>query len=401
MNNENIRHGDAIGSLSTGEDHLSKTTTNGIKIICSKETLISGVQTIQSALSSRTTLPVLHNFLMETEGRRLKFSSTNLEMGMTHYLSAEIESAGSVTVPARKFHDIVQSLPDNHDVEIAVDSGSRVQVKSGRSRFCVMGTPKSEYPILPEFRKEAAFRLPTSLLMEALRKTLFAASSDETRYVLNGVFWMVHDGNLELVATDGRRMALIKRKYSSEPGAMELRAIIPTKVLLELVRLLGSLNQKTDGNDEVSVSITENQAAFQFASTTLISRLVEGAFPNYEQVLPSKKDICMAIDAQSLQALIKRAALCATDRGGAVRLTLGSGILQIQSSSQGMEFHEEMPLEYQGEDFTIAFNPQFILDGLKQMCGTITLGMTTPAYPVLIQEGGDPQYQYVIMPMRG
>src|SRR5258708_3941113 len=146
-----------------------------MKIHCTKADLHKGVQIIQSALSSRTTLPILLNFLIETENRKVKLISTDLEMGMKHYIPAEIEADGSITIPARKFSDIIQSLQDGHDVDLSVDAGGRVHLKSGRSRFSISGAPKSEYPVLPGFNPENAFSLTSKILQDMLRKTIFAA----------------------------------------------------------------------------------------------------------------------------------------------------------------------------------------------------------------------------------
>ncbi|MEK7384645.1 MAG: DNA polymerase III subunit beta, partial [Elusimicrobiota bacterium] len=180
-----------------------------MKITISKEELVQGVQTIQSALSSRTTLPILLNFLMETEGGKVKVVSTDLEMGVKHFLKADIESDGSITVPAKKFADILHSLPDAEEIELAVDVSGKVSLKCGRSRFGMVGAPKSEYPILPDFNKTSSFELSAALIGGMIKKTIFAASSDETRHVLNGVFWSAKKGILEMVSTDGRRLAVM------------------------------------------------------------------------------------------------------------------------------------------------------------------------------------------------
>src|SRR5271157_2523241 len=198
-----------------------------MKIHCTKADLHKGVQIIQSALSPRTTLPILLNFLIETENRKVKLVSTDLEMGMKHYIPAEIETDGSITIPARKFSDIIQSLQDGYEVDLTVDVGGRVHLKSGRSRFSISGAPKSEYPVLPSFSPQNAFSLSTAVVINMLKKTVFASSSDETRYVLNGVFWVASQGFLELVATDGRRLARIRRKCPLD--GKEFRAIVPTK----------------------------------------------------------------------------------------------------------------------------------------------------------------------------
>lgn len=372
-----------------------------MKIHCSKEDLAQGVQTIQSALSARTTLPILLNFLLETENRKVKVVSTDLEMGVKHYMTAEVESDGSITIPAKKFSDILHSLPDGQEVELTVDTGGKVQLKCGRSRFGIIGAPKSEYPILPEFNKQNAFEAPAALLGDMVKKTIFAASSDETRHVLNGVFWSAKKGQLEMVATDGRRLSVVAKKAG--PAAKDFQVIVPTKILAEFLRLLSHHEVKADSTEKVLVGVTENQVAFQFKETTLISRLVGGSFPHYEQVIPSKKDIVVLLDTKELLAVTKRASLCAVDRGGSVKFVLRKGELQISSSSQNQEFNEEISVDYEGDEFQVAFNPQFVMDALKHVdTHKVSLGLTTPVNPALVEpvgEGGG-DYKFVVMPMR-
>lgn len=366
-----------------------------MKINCSTEELSKGVQTIQSALSGRTTLPILLNFLMETENSKLKLVSTDLQMGVKHYMKAEVESEGSITIPAKKFSDILHTLPGDKDVFLSMGEDNKVLIKCGRSRFIINGTPKSEYPILPEFDKKKAFSVPTGQLADMIKKTGFAASSDETRYVLNGVFWTASKGSLEMVATDGRRLAAVKRAIL--PKDKEFRAIIPTKILQEFLKNIAG----TSDDEDILVGISENQVAFQTNTTTMLSRLVEGSFPNYEQVIPVKKDIEMHFDVKDLQTITKQASLCIADRGGSVKFTLKKGVLNVSASSQTLEFEDELAAEYDGKDFVIAFNPLYILDGLKAMAtNKVRISLTTPVNPVLMEPEGSSDYKYVVMPMR-
>jgi DNA polymerase III subunit beta len=368
-----------------------------MKINCRTEELSRGVQTIQSALSSRTTLPILLNFLLETENSKLKLISTDLQMGVKHYVSAEIESEGSITIPAKKFSDILHTLPNGQEIFLSMEADGKVSIKCGRSRFVIHGTPKSEYPVLPEFNKASAFEISTAALGDMVKKTIFAASSDETRYVLNGVFWAAAGGVLEMVATDGRRLATVRAKLL--PADKQFKVIIPTKILQELLHLLNSMKDMEE--ERMLVSITENQVAFQTKSTTMLSRLVEGSFPNYEQVIPLKKDIRLKFATKDLLTITKQAALCSADRGGAVKFTLKKGALHVTASSQTLAFDDELPAEYKGEEFSIAFNPQYIIDGLKAMdMDKITLNLTTPVNPALIEAEGKDDYKYVVMPMR-
>jgi DNA polymerase-3 subunit beta len=370
-----------------------------MKIHCSKEELAQGVQTIQSALSARTTLPILLNFLLETENSKVKVVSTDLEMGVKHYIGAEVESDGSITIPAKKFSDILHSLPDGQEVELSVDAGGKVQLKCGRSRFGIIGAPKSEYPILPEFNKQNAFEAPAGLIGDMVKKTIFAASSDETRHVLNGVFWSSKKGQLEMVATDGRRLSLVLQKGVAKER--DFQVIVPTKILGELLRLLSYHEVKPGSEEKLLVGVTENQIAFQYKDTTLLSRLVGGTFPHYEQVIPSKKDIIVTMDAKELLAVTRRASLCAVDRGGSVKYTLRKGEMVVAAASQNQEFQEELPIEYSGDEFQVAFNPQFVMDALKHVdAAKVTLGLTTPTNPCLIEPVGEGNYRFVVMPMR-
>ena len=370
-----------------------------MKIHCSKEDLAHGVQTIQSALSARTTLPILLNFLLETENSKVKVISTDLEMGVKHYIGAEVESDGSITIPAKKFSDILHSLPDGQEVELSVEAGGKVQLKCGRSRFGIIGAPKSEYPILPEFNKQSAFEASAGEIGDMVKKTIFAASSDETRHVLNGVFWSAKNGNLEMVATDGRRLAIVGRKNAAKDKNFQV--IVPTKILGELLRLLTHHEVGINSEEKIIIGVTENQIAFQYKETTLLSRLVGGTFPHYEQVIPSKKDLSVIIENKDLLAVTRRASLCAIERGGSVKYTLRQGVLQVAASSQNLEFNDELPVEYTGDEFQIAFNPQFVMEALKHIDSQkVSLGLTTPVNPALLEpvNGGD--YRFVVMPMR-
>ncbi|MBI5241381.1 MAG: DNA polymerase III subunit beta [Elusimicrobia bacterium] len=357
------------------------------------------MQTIQSALSSRTTLPILLNFMMETESSKIKVVSTDLEMGVKHYIPAEVESDGSITIPAKKFSDILHSLPEGQEVELFVDAGDKVQLKCGRSRFAIIGAPKTEYPVLPEFDKKEAFALPMGMVLDMVKKTIFAASSDETRHVLNGVLWSAKKGVLEMVATDGRRLSIVSRKGVLKDRDFQI--IVPTKVLSELLRLLGSLDVKPDAQENLQVGVTDNQIVFQVKDTTLLSRLIGGTFPNYEQVIPKKKDISVVLDTKELLAVTKRAALCALDRGGSVKFALQKKSLHISASSQNLEFNDELAVDYAGADFQVAFNPHFLVDALKHLdSDKVSLGFTTPINPVLIEPADGAESRFVIMPMR-
>ncbi|MBI4678896.1 MAG: DNA polymerase III subunit beta [Elusimicrobia bacterium] len=357
------------------------------------------METIQSALSSRTTLPILQNFLMETENRKIKFVSTDLEMGIKHYAAGEIANDGSITLPARKVSEILRSLPDGKDVELTVDAGGKVQLKCGRSNFGIIGQPKSNYPVLPEFSKTNAFEVPAAVLAVMIDKTIFSVSSDETRHVLNGVFWSAKKGVLEMVSTDGRRLSVITK--SVVPADRTFQVIVPTKILAEMERTIKAEGSMDAEADNVLLTVNENQIGFQLKATTMMSRLLTGSFPNYQQVIPQKKDIEVAVATKDLLAVTKRAALAVGDRGGAVKYTLRRGALAVAAQSQNVDCNDELSLDYDGPEFQAAFNPVFVIDALKHIDTEKTqLSMTSPVNPVLFEPSGGDDYRFVVMPMR-
>ncbi|MBI5622493.1 MAG: DNA polymerase III subunit beta [Elusimicrobia bacterium] len=357
------------------------------------------METIQSALSARTTLPILQNFLMETENRKIKFVSTDLEMGIKHYAAGDVSNDGSITLPARKISEILRSLPNDKDVELTVDAGGKVQLRCGRSHFGIIGQPKSDYPVLPEFSKTNAFEVPGKTLAMMIDKTIFSVSSDETRHVLNGVFWTAKKGVLEMVSTDGRRLSVIAKNIV--PADKSFQVIVPTKILTEMERTIKNQGSKEGEGETVLLTVNENQIGFQMKSTTMISRLLAGSFPNYQQVIPQKKDIQVTVGTEELLAVTRRAALAVGDRGGAVKYTLRRGALGVDAQSPNVECKDELSLEYDGPEFQAAFNPGFVVDALKHIDSDKTqLSMTSPVNPVLFEPAGGDDYRFVVMPMR-
>ncbi|MCX5784024.1 MAG: DNA polymerase III subunit beta [Elusimicrobia bacterium] len=368
-----------------------------MKISSTKEKLVEGLLVVQASSPTRTTLPILHNFVLTAADGKIKTTRTDLELVATHVLAAEIIDPGGAAIPAKEFSEILHSLPAGGEVEVFCDETSKVHIKSGGSKFWVMGAPKEEYPAVPEMDKSGAFELPVQALLQMIQKTIFSASTQETRYVLNGILWISGKDGLEMVATDGRRLAFVQHRGAKIPK--EFKAIVPTKVLFEVMRFLGTV--KPDVNIKAVISVSPNQIGFQFGQTTFVSRLIEGNFPNYEQVIPAKKDVQFDADTKALLAVTRRAALCVGERGGAMKFTLKDKTLFINSASSRMEFNEELAVNYKGQEFATSFNPQYVIDVLKNMTAErVIFGMTTPANPVVMEPVGEPGCKYVIMPIR-
>ncbi|WP_424245562.1 DNA polymerase-3 subunit beta [Elusimicrobium posterum] len=368
-----------------------------MKINITKDTFLEGISIIQAGISSRATLPILHNFLMEAEGGKIKLMRTDMEMASIHYINAEIIEEGSITIPLKEVSDILKNLPNDKEINITAGDDNKVHIKCGKAKFWVIGTPKSEYPLIPEIDKTNTVTLKTKDIADMVEHTIFSSSTQETRYVLNGLLWVKNGANLEIVATDGRRLALAVNPLESD--LKDFKIIIPTKILNELLRYF-SINKPTD-ETTMLMSVAANQVSFNINETTYISRLIEGNFPNYEQVIPNKKVSSLFVSSKELMGATKRASLCASDLGGTVKFNLDSDLLTITASSQKMDFTDELKVEYAGDKFEISFNPQYVLDVLKNISADkVEFSFVNAAQPVLIEAVNVDKYKYVIMPVR-
>lgn len=368
-----------------------------MKINITKATLLEGIQVISSGASSRTTLPILHNFLLEAKEGKLKLVRTDMEMATIHFVSAEVEEEGSITVPMKEFSDIIKNLSDDKEIHLTLDENNKFHIKSGKSKFWVMGMPKSEYPAIPEIERENHIELEAAEFQNMVEKTAFSASTQETRYILNGLLWNNNADKFEVVATDGGRLALATHKALS--GSAPFQIIIPTKILNEVCRFISLVKPGKD--DKISVYVSEKQVSFILKETTFISRLIEGNFPNYNQVIPTKKNITFEVFSKELQASTRRSALCSGEFGSVVKYKLENNTLTVASNAQNMEFTDEIAVEYTGEAFEAAFNPQYILDVLKNIgSDKVSFSFVNASQPVLVEPVDDSTVKYVIMPVR-
>lgn len=365
-------------------------------IHCQKEDLLKGVQLVQNAISPRSTLPVLANILFEATPEGLRLSSTDLEVGIRCHVKADVKSGGVTTVPARTIGEFLRTLDDGRDVSLKMNENQKMEIRSGRDRCSLACLPKDDYPVLPEFNIEKAISLNHILVREMIRKTVFSVSTDETRYVLNGVNFLMENGKITLIATDGRRLAFIQRELPDKKSVVG--AIIPTKAINELARILSGDEKGAD----VLMGFTENQVTFQYKGIVIISRLIEGNFPSFDQVIPKSHDIQLKLKARQILQATQRAAVGTMDRGGSVRFGLAPGRLQISASAQGrVEVESEIEVDYKGDPFAIAFNPAYLVDVFKALeADEILLELSTPLNPGVIRPVGDDHYKYVVMPMQ-
>lgn len=368
-----------------------------MKINITKEKLSEGIQIIQSSVGGRTTLPILFNFLIEAKDGIIKLTRTDMEMAIIHTFKSEVLENGSITVPLKDFSDILKNLPSGKEIVLESDEDNKLHIKSGRSKFWLIGTPKSEYPIIPEIEKNESFSIKANLLEEMIEKTIFSASTQETRYVLNGLLWNNTKDKFEVVSTDGRRLALCINPVLE--GVKEFKIIVPSKVLNEVLKLIGLNKFKED--EVINITTSANQISFKIKETVLISRLIEGNFPNYEQVIPGKKNITFLAETSNILSSTKSASICASDLGGTVKYQLTENNILITANSSKMSFSDEVKINYSGEDFETSFNPQYLIDVLKNVnTDKVNFSFVNATQPVLIEPEGNTKYKYIIMPVR-
>jgi len=363
-----------------------------MKFNIEKPKLLKTLQKVQNAISAKTTLPILNNILIEASKDTLKITATDLDIGISSNISLKIDTDGAITVPAKKFIDIIKELPDDKTINITSKKNNTITVESDKIVFKIVGLPKDEFPQTPNFKNKDSISLPQEFLKNMISMTIFAVSHDETRYVLNGTLFILRNKTLKLVATDGRRLAVVEKNLPKET-IIEKKVIIPTKTIQELERLLqeeGSLN----------ISFDENQILFDLGGTTIISRLIEGEFPNYEQVIPKETKEKIKVDKKALLSATKRASIFTNSDSIAIKLDISKNKMAISKNTPYMgEVKEELGISYQGKQLSVGFNPNYIIEVLKNIeTQDVKLELEDSDKPGVIRLGNE--YVYVVLPMQ-
>ena len=355
-----------------------------------KNKLINAIQTVQNVITTKSTLPILSNILIEVQAGVLKLTATDLDIGITCVIPVDMQEAGAITIPAKRFSDIIKEFP-LEVINISTKKNNQVTIDSEMCQFKIMGLIKEEFPKLPEFKDQKVIKIDQGVLKQMLILTAFAVSLDETRYVLNGILFKINKNSLTLVSTDGKRLAVAERKLVVESD-LEISIIVPLKTIQELNR-----NLKDEG--ELSLVVSSNQAFFDLGSVGIVSRLIEGEFPDYKQVVPPASENRMKVVRSQLLLAVKRAALLATPDYQAVKLEVFKNKLVISKSTPDVgEFHEELTVEYQGKELVIGFNPIYLIDILKNLNEeAVSLEMVDGEKPGVIRLNG---YVYIVLPMR-
>ena len=361
-----------------------------------KDQLIHGLQSVQNVVSTRTTLPILSNVLLRAEDNRLELTATDLDVTITCSVEATVKTKGATTVPVKKLFGVVREL-GSPEIEIEVDEKNASCIRAGSSFYKINGLNADEFPPAQQFKETKKIVLPQEKVKSMLKKTSFAISTDESRYVLNGIFIILKEHKMTMVATDGRRLSMVDEEVDI-PETSQGEFIVPTKAVNELSRLL-------QDKGEIEIKFTANQVAFTLKddkgfSILIISKLVEGNYPNYRQVIPSETKERIALQREEFLQAVRRAELMTSDKSNSVKLHFTKNNLAITANSPEVgEARESLAINYKGKDIAIAFNPAYVIEPLNALNDDeVFIELIDELSPGVLKINGP--FLYVVMPMR-
>lgn len=367
-----------------------------MKLKITRDNLQQGLAAVAASIPTRTTLPVLSNILIDVGEDSIAMSGTDLDIAVSVTVPADVDEGGSLTVPAKKLQELARELPE-HPVRINT-KGDRLELACGRATFRLNGMPRDEFPTFPAVDFSQSWKVQGRVLHELIKQTSFAVSTEESRPILNGVLWQLGEDEMRMVATNGHRLARIRVAGSGE-GAPRADLIVPPKALAQVERLFS-------GDDEVEIARSENHIGFRKDGTQVFTRLIEGPYPNYEQVIPKDNDKHAIADRNQLVQALRRMAVVASDQTHRVRLGFTSNTVRFSVETPDLgEAHEDLEVEYGGEPLDIGFNASYLLEVLRYMpTDEVKLTFKAPERaatiePANVAEGGA-EYLCLVMPLR-
>jgi DNA polymerase-3 subunit beta len=364
-----------------------------MKFSITRDNLRTGLGAVAAAIPTRTTLPVLSNILIRAEEDGVRISGTDLDISVSVKVPAEVDQAGAVTVPAKKLVEIARELEDA-PVHLSAD-GTKVDLECGKSRFRLYGLPEDEFPAFPEVDFAESWKMTAGDIQELISKTSFAVSTEESRPILNGVLWLLRPESSVMVATNGHRLAKME-KTLEEVGAPRADLIIPPKALQQVEKLYTA-------DAELEIAKSDNHLAFRSEERQIFTRLIEGPYPNYEQVIPTDNDKNAIASRASLEASIRRMAVVASDQTHRVRLSFEPGRLKFRVQTPDLgEAEDELAVDYAGETLEIGFNATYLLEILRHI-GTDDVRMSFKAperAATFSPTDEDVDYLCLVMPLR-
>jgi DNA polymerase-3 subunit beta len=359
--------------------------------------LLQELTLIQGVVERKTTIPILANVLVRAAEGELSILATDLEIGLRSSCPIKITTPGSMTLPAKRLYEIVRALPDK-EIKFKRGDGNWVTMNCGSSRFRMAGLPQEDFPAIAE-PKGKTVKIGSEILSKLISRTVFAISTEDSKYTLSGALMLIKPGSITMVATDGHRLAHIEKSEPFEEVTEEIRVLVPKKAMLELVKMV-----EGGDNEKIEFSRDDNHLFFDMGKRLLVARMLTGQFPNFEAVLPRNNDRTFLIDREEIAAAVRRVAILSDERSRTVRLSLSKGTLEVTASHSDLgEAHETMEVAYNKEDLQVGFNYQYLLDFL----GTADENQVSfefkdneSAAQLRTASGTDCNYRYVVMPMR-
>jgi len=365
----------------------------------SKSDLVRELNLSQGVVEKKTTIPILSNVLVEASGDRILLTATDLELGIRCACPAKVQKSGAGTIPARRLLDYVRLLPDS-EVTVKLQENQWASLLCGRSRTRIAGMSRESFPELPDMPEKIA-DIPVALLASMIARTIFAISTEESRFTLNGALLLLKNKGITMVATDGHRLSMVDHEIELPGIAGSYRALLPRKAMGEILKLASEAGP----DSMVAFAGDDNHLFFQLGDRLLMSRKLTGNFPDFERVLPKDQPHQVSLSREELKGAIERVSQFADERSRAIRLRLSPGEAKVHSSiSETGESEESIPIEYDGETVEIGFNAQYLLDFLRVISQeNVFLRFKDPNSAGELRPGGDDtehRYRYVVMPMR-
>jgi DNA polymerase-3 subunit beta len=367
-----------------------------MRFTISREKLQEALAAVTASIPAKTTLPVLANILVETTERGIRLSGTDLDIAVSTEVAADIETTGAITIPAKKLSEIARELPPSL-VKIAAVGEQRITLDCGRSHFKILGLPRDEFPSFPIVRFDQSWRIRSGDLQKLILHTSFAVSTEESRPILNGVLWELKPESMRMVATNGHRLAKMEVPIKSS-GAPAADLIIPPKALEQIRRLFPA-------DEELEIARGDNHLGFRSPFTSVFTRLIEGPYPNYEQVIPKDNDRVAIADKIALTSALKRMSVIASDQTHRIRLSFNSGMLRfsVQTPDLG-EATDELAVRYMGDQLDIGFNASYLLEILRYIpTEEVKLTFKAPERAAILEPEGwndSATYLCLVMPLR-
>jgi DNA polymerase III subunit beta len=367
-----------------------------MRFTISREKLQEGLAAVGASIPAKTTLPVLANILVETTDKGIRLSGTDLDIAVSTEVAADVDAPGGITIPAKKLTEIARELPPS-PVKIASSGEQRITLDCGRSHFKILGLPRDEFPSFPAVRfDEKTWRIRSGEVQKLIGHTAFAVSTEESRPILNGVLWELRPDRMRMVATNGHRLAKMEIPIAAAGSQADL--IVPPKALEQIRRLFPA-------DEELEIARGENHLGFRSPFTAVYTRLIEGPYPNYEQVIPKDNEKFAVADKQALVSALKRMSVIASDQTHRIRLSFNSGMLKLSVQTPDLgEANDELPIRYTGDQLDIGFNASYLLEILRYMpTEEVRLTFKAPERAATVEPEGwsDPaQYLCLVMPLR-